>query len=160
LKENDQKNGLKWKYKYYEEETHGSAPLPSEYDAFKFIFDFYRFNAIKRLTDPKFNGDSALAKHFENISKQMGYKVFPPEPLLNDIGYGFLISKDYERAYGFLKMNVDNHPKSWNCFDSMGDWYVAKGEKQKAIEYFSKAIALNNAATATKDKLNKLLSEK
>ncbi len=155
----EKKSGLKFKYKYYEEETHGSAPLPCTYDGLKFLFDYYRFNDIDRISDPKFNGDSAITAHYKNISKQMGCTVFPPEPVLNDIGYSFITSKHYDKAYALLKMNIDNHPKSFNCYDSMGDLYAAKGDKKKAIEYYQKTLALKEWPD-TRQKLNKLLAEK
>ncbi|MCK4562790.1 MAG: alpha/beta hydrolase, partial [Flavobacteriaceae bacterium] len=40
---NDSQKKISFKGKYYEEDDHGSVPLISEYDAFRFIFDFYRF---------------------------------------------------------------------------------------------------------------------
>ena len=40
----DQKqNGLMYNSKYYSNDDHGSVPLISTYDAFRFIFDKYRF---------------------------------------------------------------------------------------------------------------------
>lgn len=152
-------NGLRWEYKYYKDDTHNSVPFITEYDAFRFIFGFYKCSFLKKLADPKFNGDSALFTHYKNISKKMGYAVFPPEPVLNDIGYMLLQQKQYKKAYAFLKANCDNHPKSWNTFDSMGDYYIAVGDKQKAIEYLTKALKLKYKPS-TKERLDKLMNSK
>ena len=37
-------NGLRFSYKYYDGDNHGSVPLISEYDAFRFIFNYYNFD--------------------------------------------------------------------------------------------------------------------
>ncbi|HWY37698.1 MAG TPA: tetratricopeptide repeat protein [Bacteroidia bacterium] len=89
----------------------------------------------------------------------MGYKVTPFEPLLNDLGYGFLQQKNYGKAYAFFKMNIDNHPKSWNTYDSMSDYYIAIGNKEKAIEYLTKALGLKDNPS-TKERLDKLKNGK
>jgi predicted alpha/beta superfamily hydrolase len=36
-------NGLTWRYKYYNDDSHGSVPLIAEYDAMRFIFSLYKF---------------------------------------------------------------------------------------------------------------------
>jgi tetratricopeptide (TPR) repeat protein len=53
-------------------------------------------------------------------------------------------------------MNVENYPKSWNVYDSYGDYFLALGDKPKAIEYFKKALVLKEN-TESRRKLNKLL---
>lgn len=61
----------------------------------------------------------------------------------------------YDKAFAFFKLNIDNYPKSENVFDSMGDFYVATNDKEKAIDYFRKALTLE-ANPDTKEKLDKL----
>ena len=58
-----------------------------------------------------------------------------------------------------VKNNIENYPKSFNANDSMGDYYKAKGNRQKAIEYFTKALALKDFQEA-KQKLEMLNSGK
>ena len=79
--------------------------------------------------------------------------------MLNGLGYQFLQQKQYNKAGKFFKMNVDNYPKSYNVFDSYGDYFMAIGNKSKAIEYFKKALSLKENAES-RNKLNKLLEEK
>lgn len=38
------KNNLKYGFKYYSDDNHGSVPMIAEYNAFRFIFDFYKMN--------------------------------------------------------------------------------------------------------------------
>jgi|SRR5450432_205274 len=155
-------NGLRWEYKYYNEEDHGSVPLMSEYDGLKFIFNFYHFKDNNKLFDRSFSAALAvgsLSDHYKRVSLEMGYKVLPPEPYINSLGYGFLQNKMNEKAFAFFKMNIDNYPGSENVYDSMGDFYVATNDKQKAIEYFTKALTVNENSD-TRGKLNKLIQSK
>lgn len=39
---NSPQNGLRFSWKYYERDTHGSVPFISEYDAIRFFFDSYK----------------------------------------------------------------------------------------------------------------------
>ena len=69
----------------------------------------------------------------------MGYEVLPQESFVNNLGYGFLQNKMFEKAFTFFNMNISNYPKSFNVYDSMGDYYVAKNDSLKAAEYFQKS---------------------
>ena len=85
----------------------------------------------------------------------MGYEVKPPEFVINQFGYIFLQQKDYERSAMFFQLNIDYYPQSFNAYDSMGDYYVAKGDRQKAIEAFNKSLSLKETQD-TRQKLNEL----
>jgi len=154
----DQKqNGLRYESKYYSDDDHGSVPLIAAYDAFRFIFSKYRFKfSFKDFTDSTIDLANKLGKHYQEVSKLFGYKVSPPENMLNGLGYEFLQQKQYAKAGQFFKMNVDNHPESNNVYDSYGDYFLAIGNKSKAIEYFKKSLSIKENP-ASRNKLNKLL---
>ena len=157
LLKQDKKSGLKWEYKYYGDDDHGSVPLIAEYDAMRFIFKNYRMPAWEVLTDSLYNTDSAVTTHFRNLSADWGYTVHPPEQFVNSLGYTFLQNKQFEKSYLFFIMNVNNYPDSFNVYDSMGDFYAAKGEKQKAKEYFEKALSIRDNP-GTREKLKKMMA--
>jgi tetratricopeptide (TPR) repeat protein len=152
-------NGLHSDFKYYNEDDHGSVPLIAEYDALRFTFSNYRLPSFQNLFDNSFNADSAITIHFKNVSVQMGYDVLPPEPLINQLGYAFLQNKMPDKAYAFFQKNIQNYPKSFNAYDSMGDFFDAKADKEKALEYYGKALALKDNPD-TRAKLKKLKSGK
>ncbi len=139
-------DGLRWEYKYYPEDNHGSVPLISEYDGLKYIFGFYSFKNSNSLFDSSYSA-SALVKmvteHYQKISLAMGYEVLPQESFVNNLGYGFLQNKSFEKAFTFFNLNISNYPKSFNVYDSMGDYYVAKNDSLKAAEFFKKALTLS-----------------
>jgi len=85
----------------------------------------------------------------------MGYQVSPPEDFINGIAYQLVSMAQLDRAHYFFEMNIKNHPKSFNAYDSMGDLFKAKNDKQKAIEYYSKSLSLHETAD-TRQKLESL----
>jgi len=148
--------GLRYKSKFYQEDTHSSAPLITEYDGLRFIFDFHRLN----LTDADFRYNNTalpdkILKHYASVSKQMGYQVLPPEEMVNSMGYQAVERKHDVTAGAFFKLNTVNYPTSWNVFDSYGDYFVAKNNRPAAIEQFEKALAVEDHAE-TREKLERL----
>ena len=59
---------------------------------------------------------------------------------LNQYGYQLLGDGKVDEAIEIFRKNVKDHPKSWNVYDSLGEGYATKGDNQKAIEYYSKAL--------------------
>jgi predicted alpha/beta superfamily hydrolase len=150
LKE-DKKSGLKWDYRYYGEDDHGSVPLIAEYDALRFIFKNYRLPSWDVLTDSAYQTYAVVTDHFRKISVEWGYEVRPPEQFINSLGFNFLGKKNYEKSFSFFDLNIRNYPESFNVYDSMGDFYKAKGDAQKAREFYEKALKiLDNPVTREK----------
>ena len=154
---NQKQNGLRYESKYYSNDDHGSVPMIAEYDAMRFIFDKYRFKlSFKDFTDSSIALADKYEQHYKEVSKLFGYKVTPPENNINGMGYQFLQQKQYNKAGGFFKMNVDNYPESYNVFDSYGDYFAEIKDKSKAIENYKKALTIKETPD-TRKKLEKLL---
>jgi predicted alpha/beta superfamily hydrolase len=151
-------DGLRWTYKYYDGDNHGSVPLIAEYDALHFFFNYYPLNFMYGLMDSSISATAAvdsLRDHFKTVSANMGYTMLPPEDYVNEWGYNFLQSKMMDKSRAFFQLNIDDYPASGNVYDSMGDYYAAAGDKQKAIEMYTKAYGIDNSVD-TKVKLDKL----
>ncbi|HEX2533307.1 MAG TPA: alpha/beta hydrolase-fold protein [Chitinophagaceae bacterium] len=149
--------GLRYASKYYEDHTHNSVPLIAAYDALRFIFADYPLTITN--SDVLDSTVAFAEKHrqrYQRISALYGYEVKPPEWETNVWGYRFLQRKQYRKAEGFFKLNVQLYPNSANVYDSYGDFFVATGDKAKAIDQFKKALSLKEDAN-TRNKLNKLL---
>jgi uncharacterized protein len=159
LLNNNKKNQLRYRYKFYEDDDHPSVRLIGEYDALRFIFDFYKLKIYEsELRNPNFKIDSVLVAHYEMVSEKMGYPVKPDETQVNNLGYQMLAKKQFKTAENLFKLNIANNPFSGNDYDSLGDFYLAINNKAKAIEAFKKALTLQ-AIPETKEKLQKLLNE-
>jgi len=146
--------------KYYPEYDHNSVPIVAEYDALRSIFNFYSFNfPFSDFFNPSYKSDTLLRVHYQNISTRMGYKVSPPEQFMNAIAYQLMSMKQFNRAYYFFKTNIENYPGSFNAYDSMGDFYDAGGDQQKAIEYYKKSLSMHDSPD-TRKKIEKLQATK
>jgi uncharacterized protein len=153
-------NQLRFQHKYYENDDHSSVRLIGEYDALRFIFDYYKLKIYNsELEDPSFKLDSLLVTHYNNVSAQIGYLVKPGESQVNNLGYHMLNQKQFIKAEALFKLNITNYPETANCYDGLGDLYLAKGDKLKAIESFKKTLSLK-MISETKQKLDTLLKEK
>jgi len=155
----NEKNGLTYKYKYYENDDHGSVPLITEYDALRFIFSFYplKLNGAD-LNDATMLLANKITNHYSLISNKMGYTIQPPESLINGIGYGALQNDNFKQAEYFFKMNVANYPNSFNVYDSLGDYYAAIEDKGNAIKSFRHALSLRENEFS-RNKLELLLKQ-
>lgn len=152
IKANPQ-NGLKFGSKYYPDDDHGSVPLVSEYDGLRFIFNYYKLKFFPQdFTDSSSALAARIATHYETVSKEFGYKVSPPEMLVNSLGYNSLGLKQYQKAAALFQLNISSYPKSANAYDSYGDLLAAKNDTAKAIASYQQALAIKDNAD-TKQKL-------
>jgi CubicO group peptidase (beta-lactamase class C family) len=65
------------------------------------------------------------------------------ENTLNQLGYNLLFEKKIDDAVKVFQLNVQEYPKHWNCYDSLGEAYLAAGQKELAIQNYEKSIELN-----------------
>ena len=156
---NNKPANLRWSSRFYPNETHGTVELIAEYDALRYLFDFYVFRTSQFSGHPELNEDSVLAAHYKMVSGKMGYTVRPTENTVNELAYSCMGNHKMTEAYKLFKRNTDYYPNSSNAFDSLGDYYVAAGNKQKAIEAFTKSLSLQETVD-TRKKLNELIDKK
>lgn len=145
LADSQENNGLSFDWKYYDNDTHGSVPLITEYDAMRFLFSWYDFKEINKFFDPDIKVTTeefknTIESHYKKVSGHFGYDVLPNEGFMNSLGYGFMTPDKFDLSYAALQMNIENYPNSSNVYDSMGDYYLATKDSVKALELFSKAI--------------------
>jgi uncharacterized protein HemY len=72
-----------------------------------------------------------------------------PEAILRIMGYDHLRVGDPKPAVEIMKLNLAAYPDSADANDSLGDAYLANGEKDLARQYAEKA--LTSLASDTKD---------
>ena len=72
------------------------------------------------------------------------------EDNINSQGYSLLKTKEFKKAIAIFSINTLLYPESANAFDSLGEAYLANGDKEKAKENYAKAVKLNpnNAQSA------------
>lgn len=124
------------KLEYFEHENHGSVPPIAFHNGISAIFEGYG------LTYRDVESIEQLKEHFQSISNRLSYDFSPPEYLVNQLGYQ-MVQNDKPKAMDFFILNTENYPNSFNAFDSLGEFYEVTGEKEKAIENYTKSLELN-----------------
>jgi tetratricopeptide (TPR) repeat protein len=136
-------SGLRYGYKYYGDDDHGSVPLITEYDALRFIFEGYRLNLGRVLATP-----SLLPEHYRDVSKKLGMTFAPSEAMVYQLA-GFALGQDTAKSIAFYELGTQLYPRSSRSFDRLGALWAAKGDKQKAIGYYKSSLALNPGNTVS-----------
>jgi len=147
---NNSQNKLRFDWKYYEKENHGSVPLIAEYDGLKSVFSWYNFNINdefrKPIATPEYLIDF-IETHYAKVSEHFGYVVKPEEEFINRLGYRFLSPNPNSRAksYAFFNLNIKNHPNSANVYDSMADYYEEQNDFINALKNATRAYEISNS---------------
>ncbi len=142
--------GLRYAYKYYGDDSHGSVPLIAEYDALRFIFDGYSLDLGRVLASP-----SLLLRHFQAVSAKLGATFVPSEGMVARLGQ-FAMSQDTAKAIELLQIGAELYPDSYRASDRLGTAWMAKGDSKKARTYFEQSLAKNANNQHAKDMLEKL----
>lgn len=129
-------DGLRYAYRYYPNDSHGSVPLITEYDALRFIFADYNLDVLRAADEPEY-----ITRHYAQLRSVMGYDVKPPERVVDQIGR-IALQRDTTKAIAIFELNARLYPNSAKAQDGLGDAWMAKGNKAKAAAYFEKSLAL------------------
>jgi len=78
------------------------------------------------------------------------------ENSINILGYQLLGEKKIDEAIRIFLLNVEAFPSSFNVYDSLGEAYMIKGNKELAIENYRKSLELNSNNVNALKKLEKL----
>lgn len=142
LKSNSPKK-INYDSKFYKNEAHTTVPLITEYDAFRFIFDFYYIKfSPSDWEDAQVDLANKIETHYKLVSEKFGFNVKPDESLINSLGYQFLSMNQMDKSGNLFKLNARLYPESGNVYDSLGDYYAENNNKQKAIESYKKALSI------------------
>ena len=129
--------GLEWQYDHMENETHGSIPHRTTYNALEKLYTNWRL-PVEIARTANLNDFDA---HFEKLSKEFGYEIITPEGPVNLLGYRLLGEKKMEEAIAVFKRNVEVYPESVNVYDSLGDAYDAAEEFGLALKNYEIAYS-------------------
>jgi tetratricopeptide (TPR) repeat protein len=132
---------LHWDFKDYRNEDHMSVPLLSMYDGLRYVYSKWWIDLYDSTKVPTFD---ALRAHYKSISGDLGCEILPTEDVVNMFGYVLLHDRGkVDDAILVFRENVKNYPASFNVYDSIGEGYMVKGDKDLAIFNYEKSIQLN-----------------
>ena len=140
------KSGIRYGYKYYGGDDHGSVPLIAEYDALRFIFDGYKLDLTKAVKRP-----ALISDHFAKVSAAVGYRVQPPEKMVDRIA-----PFDTTNTIALLQLNTELYPSSAHAFDVLGNALLSRRDTTRARAALDKALQLKPDNARIKELLSKL----
>ncbi len=163
LAEEHSNSGLKFAWKYYDDERHVTLPLIAEYDSMRFFFDWFSWTELAEIivTDTSTPGEqlvSSISTHYERISSKLGHEYLPLQRTVNAWGQEFLREDRPDVAYAFFQLNLENYPNSAPVYESLGDYYVEVSEINLAHRNYSRALELGGSENIN-DKLNSLTGQ-
>jgi len=80
---------------------------------------------------------------YRKIKREKPNNVVIQEARFNELGYSLLREKKVAQAIAVFKVNVELYPQSSNVYDSLGEAYMANGEKELARANYKKSLELN-----------------
>ncbi len=129
-------SGLSYKYIRYPEESHGSEPIKAIDDALNWLYPNW-FPGIEDSTA------FSVEQHFSSLSAKYGYTIAPPEWFVATRGLRILNNGRIDDAIAFFQLNAEHYPASAEAFVHLGDAFLKKNDKTKAIECYKKAAKLS-----------------
>jgi CubicO group peptidase (beta-lactamase class C family) len=107
--------------------------LPVSKNMYELVFEFIQTNEL---------GSAKMLPSY--LTNKLG-KKFDDHSILNGYGYRIL-EKENEPGWAMelFKLNVQLFPEDGNLWDSLGEAYLKYGEKEQAIQSYTKAVALGN----------------
>jgi uncharacterized membrane protein len=86
-------------------------------------------------------GIEAAAEQYRTLRAQGFRGVDESEADTNTLGYDLLGSGHVAAAIRILQLNVETHPNSANVYDSLGEAYLAAGNRALAIPNYEEALS-------------------
>ena len=65
------------------------------------------------------------------------------ENQFNALGYRLLQAGSVDEAIAVFAFNADAFPESWNVWDSLGEAYMTRGDRARAIECYRASLQRN-----------------
>ena len=98
--------------------------------------------------------DETVAAYRELRERFYGRGAFDfGENVLNMFGYRLLEQGKAADAVAIFQLNAEQFPESANVWDSLGEGYLAAGDRERSIESYEKSLALDPENDNAKQKL-------
>lgn len=107
----------------------------------EYVIGFYKNIKLISMIEKK-GVEFVVEFYMKKINENPDEKYFTEERL-NELGYKYLYEGRVVEAIELFKLNVAGYPKSSNVYDSLGEAYMEKGERELAIKNYEKSLELN-----------------
>ena len=119
---------------------------------------YLALNEVNEQVDAALEGDQAraairdiLIAHADDAETATAI-----ESRINSAGYGAAFADQFDRAHQILEIGTQLFPESANTWDSLAEITLHLGDKEKAIEYYQKALEVDPDFSNAADQLKVL----
>jgi predicted alpha/beta superfamily hydrolase len=141
-----------YEYRCFPEENHGSVAFPGLYSNLKHLFKGWQFPGEAWETGP-----DKVKDHFQSLSERFGYPVLIAEEFLTGHAFhGLRRHNAPNEAIRLFEFCLILYPNSAESYEGLGEAYAQKGMKEKAMEFYQKALDLDPSNANIKKIIDKL----
>jgi predicted Zn-dependent protease len=144
---------LRWQFKRYPEEEHGTIPYISTYEGLQAIFAGYR------IADPivsfEEGGLQAFERHYAEVSKRMGYTIPVPARAYGDVLSDLSNRERFEEAEEIGKKMLEADPKNTWALSALAQVAAKQKDDARAIGYLTRVLQLYPGSTEARAMLVK-----
>jgi tetratricopeptide (TPR) repeat protein len=97
-----------------------------------------------------------LEKEAKAMISNRRYRYMDFESKINQAGYDMLNAKQVEPALFIFQLNSRLFPVSANTWDSLAEAYLNANQKEKAVEFYKKAIEMDPDGQTGQNARNRL----
>lgn len=147
-------------FTYLEKSGLGQQQLQREHQA-NLRYMWYRVNETQSastlleqtLAD---SGMEAAITKLRQMKADVGSGFYFDEVELNRLGYRLINQSKLDHATLVFQTNVELYPESSNVYDSLGEAYMSRGDKELAIENYQKSLDIDPNNSNAVEKLKTL----
>jgi hypothetical protein len=114
-------------------------------------------DALAKALDAK--GVEGMIAEFHRLKSVADPDLYSGESDTNAFAYSLLRRRRVNEAIEVFKLNVEAYPESANVYDSLGEAYMVTGNKEKAIENYQRAVAIDPTMESAKQALKILTGQ-
>ena len=134
-------------------------------DRIRRTIDWFRNVRIPSVLQPlrktlREQGVEAAVRQYHELKKNAPARYDFAEPELNSFGYELLFTGRVKEAVEIFKLNVAAYPEAFNTYDSLGEAYLAAGERDLAVKNYRRSLELNPQNTNAVEVLKRIGAEK
>lgn len=140
-------NGLKFDWKIYPEDLHGTVPLPAMKDGLVSLFKWYQFISPQKYNNPETPIEELkvlLNRQKDIYLQNFGYAVPPMvEELFVAYGQMYFQTEQVDKAKLFLTQAMEYYPNGTMAYEAFAEYYEAADNIEQAIKYLNFAYNIS-----------------
>jgi predicted alpha/beta superfamily hydrolase len=144
---------VRWQFKRYPEEEHGTVPYISTYEGLQAIFNGYRIANPVALFEEA--GPTAFERHYTEVSKRLGYTVPVPARAYGDALSDLSDRGRFAEAEEVGKTMLEKDPKNTWALSALAQLAEKQGDDARAIGYLTRVLQLYPGSTEARATLVK-----